>query len=79
MAINCVQVLDKEGCNLWDVAEYLLLAEESKAGKQNSAWELRWKTLSKRDTRYVNVIYRNNLQSKINSELVLQYITDKEG
>lgn len=80
MAINCVQILDEQGVNLWDTAEYLLLSEESIAGKQDDAWELRWKRLHKRGgSACVNAIYRNKLENKISSDLVLQYITSKEG
>lgn len=80
MAINCVQILDEQGVNLWDAAEYLLLSEESIAGKQDDAWELRWTRLRQRGgSACVNAIYRNKLEDKINSDLILQYITDKEG
>lgn len=80
MAINCVQILDEQGVNLWDVAEYLLLSEESIAGKQDDTWELRWMRLRQRGgSACVNAIYKNKLEDKINSDLILQYITDKEG
>ena len=79
MAINCVQILDAQGVNLWDTAEYLLLAEESIAGKQDAEWELRWATLRKRGGHdCVNAIYKNKLEDKISSDLVLQYIASKE-
>lgn len=78
--INYVQILDEQGVDLWDTAEYLLLSEEAIAGKQNATWEARWSTLYKRGgSSCVNAIYGNKLEGKINSDLVLQYIAKKEG
>lgn len=69
-----IQVLTNNGVDLWDAAEYMLLAEESKAGKQDNVWEARWKTLSTRTTEYVNVIYSYRLEDKLTSDMILEVI-----
>lgn len=77
--MDSIQVLSDKGIDLWALAEYLLLAEESIAGKQDSNWELRWhKLLKNSGTSYVNEIYKNHLENKINSDIVLQFISKRE-
>ena len=74
-----IQVLTNEGVNLWDVAEFLLLYEESRDGKQDAEWEKRWQKLHTRGgTGYVNVIYKNHLESKLTSDLLLQHLVKEE-
>ena len=75
-----IQVLSDKGVDLWAVAEYLLLSEESIAGKQDSSWEIRWhKLLKSSGTSYVNEIFRNHLENSINSEIVLQFLERREA
>lgn len=69
-----IQVLTNNGVDLWDAAEYMLLAEECKAGKQDANWEARWKTLSKRTTGYVNIIYSYKLEDKLTSDMILEVL-----
>ncbi len=70
--MDYIQVLTNEGVNLWDVAEYILLSEESRDGKQDAEWEKRWQKLyTCGGTGYVNVIYKNHLDDKLTSDLLL--------
>ena len=72
----CEMLLSKH-CNLYDVAEYLLLGEASAAGKQDAEWEKKWATLNKKSTGYVNHIYKYGYEYVMTSAGVIQFITEK--
>lgn len=65
------------------LADYLYLAENSEegSGKPGSAWEELWKEFHTNQTSWAYVIdkcYQLHIESKVNSSLCFQYLTNKK-